>query len=181
MVGRGEQRRQISNEEVELAVGIEVIDPDSRAAQGPLEVLLAQDLPVFELRAMVDQQSKGLQSRRLPRSGAILRPLHPALARSAQQVEVAIAVPIDHEGVAVMTLDLQGLITGLDLVRLREELAVSLPLEEVERAGEVTDDEIEVPITVPVDREGPGADVLGHLLTTLNGDEGRCAVRTFSD
>src|SRR5215472_6368563 len=123
MVGRGEQRRQISNEEVELAIGIDVIDPDSRAAQGPLEVLIAQDLPVFGLRAMSDQRSEGLQSRRLPGPGAILRPLHPALARSAQQVEVAVAVPVDHEGVAVMPLDLQGLMMGLDLLRSRQELA----------------------------------------------------------
>jgi hypothetical protein len=67
--------------------------------------------------------------------------LYPALARSAQQVEVAIAVPVDHEGVAVIPLDFQGLTTGLDLRRDRREHAFSLPLEEVERAGEVTDDE----------------------------------------
>ena len=113
---------------------------------------------------MFDQRSKGLQLRRLPRAGAILGPLHPALARAAQQVEVSIAVPVDHEGIAVMTLDLQGLITCLDLLRLRQELAFPLPLEEVERAGEVADDQIEMPVTVPVDREGAGADVLDPVV-----------------
>ena len=160
LTGRGDQGRHVSDEDVEFAVGVDVIDPDSRAACGSIEILIAQDLPVFELRAVFDQRSKGLQSRWLPQPGAILRPLYPTLARSAQQVEVAIAVPVNHEGVAVIPLDFQGLTTGLDLLRDRRELAFSLPLEEVERAGEVTDDEIEVPVAIPVDREGPGANVL---------------------
>ena len=61
------------------------------------------------------------------------------LARSAQDVEVAVVIPVDHEWVAVMALDLQRLIASLQLVRQREELAASLPLEEVEQAGEGAD------------------------------------------
>ena len=116
----------------------------------------------------------------LPGPGAILRPLDPALARAAHQVEVAVAVPVDHERVAVITVDLQGLAIGLDLFGLRRELAFALSLEEVERAGEVADDEIEVPVAVPVDRERAGADVLGHL-PTVQGDDERFAVRALQD
>ncbi len=63
---------------------------------------------------------------------------------------------------------------------MRQEFAFSLPFEEVECAGEIADDQIEVPVTIPVDREGAGADVLGHP-PTLQGDDERFAVRTLQD
>ena len=102
----------------------------------------------------------GSSSGGLPWPGAVLRPLHAALARAAEQVEVAVAVPVDDERVAVMARDPQRLVAGLDLLGLRLELALALPLEQVERAGEVADDQVEVAVAVPIDREGPRADVL---------------------
>src|SRR5262249_5032887 len=148
----------------ELAVGVDVIDPDPRIARGPPEIRIAQDLPVFGPRCGLDQRPERSELRRLARTGAVLRPLHAALARSAQDVEVAVAIPIDHEWVAVIALDLQRLFAGFDLVGLGQELAVSLPVEEVERAGEIADDQVEVAVAVPVDRERSGADIVDPVI-----------------
>src|SRR5258708_2283100 len=76
-----------------------------------------------------------------------------------------------------MALNLQWLIAYLDLFRLRQELAFTLALEKVERAGKVADDQIEIPVAVPVNREGPRADVLDPVFG-FNGNDQRLAVRT---
>jgi hypothetical protein len=62
-----------------------------------------------------------------------------------------------------MALDAQRLLAGLDDFGPGPELALALPLEPVERAGEVADDEVEVPVAVPIDRERPGKDVCNSV------------------
>src|SRR5205814_8014625 len=106
---------------VELAVGVDVIDPDTRAAQRAFEIRIAQELPLLEPRATIDQRSKGLEFRRFARASVILCPLHPALVRTAQQIEITVAVPVDDERVAVI-VDFQGLSIGLDLYGFRRKL-----------------------------------------------------------
>ena len=61
-------------------------------------------------RTRFDQFLEGLQLWELAWTGAVLSPLHAALAGPAQQVKVAIAVPIDDKGIAVMALDRQRLV-----------------------------------------------------------------------
>ena len=65
-------------------------------------------------------------------------------------------------------------------MRFRRKLAFALPLEEIEGAGEIADDQIEVTVTVPVHREGAGAGVLVRRLT-FRGDDERFAVRRLQD
>ena len=105
--------------------------------------------------------------------------MHPALVRAAQQVEVAVAVPVDHEGIAVI-IDAQGLAIGLDFFGFWQELTFALPLEEIEGAGKIADDQIEVTVTVPVYSERAGAGVLIRRLT-FRGDDERFAVRPLQD
>jgi hypothetical protein len=55
----------------------------------------------------------------------------------------------------------------------------------VERTGHVADDEVEMPVAVPVGREGPGADVVDPVIPlaglALHGDDERLAVGPFQD
>src|SRR2546423_767688 len=78
--------------------------------------------------------------------------------------------------VAVRPRDPQRRAARQDRFRLWRELALALPLEPVERAGEVTHHQVEVAVAVPVDGEGPGANLLRQLLVPFRGDEERPAV-----
>lgn len=84
-----------------------------------------------------------------------------------------------------MALELQRPVAGLHFLRLGEELAASLTFEEVELAGEGADDQVEVTVSVLVDRERSGADVVDPVLPfaglALDGDDQRLAVGALED
>lgn len=69
---------------------------------------------------------------------------------------------------------------SVDRDGFRRKLALALPLEQIEGAGEIADDQIKPTVTVPVRREGAGAGVLIRRLT-FRGDDERFAVRPLQD
>src|SRR5262249_1446895 len=64
---------------------------------------------------------------------------------------------------------------------LRRELALPLPFEPVESAGEVSHDQVQLPVAIPVDRERPRANLLGPLVLAFCRYDERLAVRALQD
>jgi len=54
----------------------------------------------------------------------------------------------------------------------------TLAFEKVKRAGKITDDQVKIPVTVPIYGERPSADVLNPILL-FNGNNKRFLVRTL--
>src|SRR5579885_1427511 len=97
-------------------------------------------------------------------------PLHAAFARATDQIEGAVAIPVDDERIGVVALDPQGCAVALDDLGSGAELAFALSLEPVEPPREVAHHQIELTIAVPIHREGARADVLGESLTVQGND-----------
>src|SRR5438309_4802027 len=134
---RGNEGDAVPDEEVEFAVAIHVSDPDPSRMRGASEVALAEGLSLLDRGPRLDQQSKWFEVRHLALGGLVPRPVDAAVAGPAHQVQASVAVQVDNERIAVRALDSQRRMAGLDQLRRRQELAIALPLEPVERAGEV--------------------------------------------
>src|SRR5205823_5119396 len=141
----------ITHEQVEFAIAVHVRDPDARRGRGAGEFLFAEELPILDGAARFDQPFERAELRRLAFARAVSGPLHTAVARSTEQIEGTVAVPVDDERIAVMALDAQRHPAALDDFGLGPEPALALALEPVERAGEVAHDQVEVAVAVPVD------------------------------
>src|SRR5262245_36534974 len=178
---RGNERDAVPHDEVELPVPVHVGDPDPGRPGRAGEVTLVEGLAVRDLPARLDQRPEFAQFRGLALAGLVLRPVDAAVAGAAQQVQVPVAVPVDDERVAVVALDPQRRAAGRDQLGLGRELALALPLEPVERAGEVAHDQVEVAVAVPVDGEGPRADLLGQFFFPRRGDDEGLAVGPLQD
>src|SRR5262249_55873057 len=161
---RSNECNRIPDQQVDLAISVDVSPPDARRVGGTGELLLAEDLAILNWAARFDEPFERAQLWRFALARTVPGPLHTAAARSTEQIEGAILIPVDHERVAVIALDPQRLPTALDELRLGPKLPLALTLEPVERPGEVAHDEIEVAIAIPIDREGPRADFLDELI-----------------
>src|SRR5262249_46246961 len=155
---RRNQSDRIADEQVEFAVAVHVRDPDARRGRGAGKLVFVERLAVFRVAARLDQRSERPQLRRLASPGDIFGPLHAAVRRPAEQIEITVAIPVGDEWIAVMAFDSQGTLPRLHRFGFGFELAFPLSTEQVKRSVEVADDQIEVAVAVPVDGEWPGAD-----------------------
>ena len=55
--------------------------------------------------ARFDQSFELMQGGRLAGSGRVLRPLHAAVVRATEQIQVTVTIPVDDERIAVRALD----------------------------------------------------------------------------
>src|SRR5262245_1159717 len=176
---RLDQRDAVPDDQVELAVAVDVRDPDARGVRRPLQVRLPQHLAVLDRGGRLDQRPERFQHRRLALAGDVLGPVDAAVGGPADEVEGAVAVDVHDERVAVGAGDLQRLAVRQDRLGLRGELALALALEPEERAREVADDQVELAVAVPVDREGAGADLVRQVLFPVARQQQHLAVATL--
>src|SRR5207248_306459 len=77
---RGNERDRVPNDEVELAVAVDVSNPDPSRMRGAGEVALAEGRSVLNLFARLDQRLEGFQLRHLALAGLVPRPVDAAIA-----------------------------------------------------------------------------------------------------
>src|SRR5262249_48280509 len=102
---RTADRDGVTNEDVQLSVAIGVSDPYPRRVGRTVDVIFGQQLPLFARAARFDQYLERPQRRQFAGAGNIFGPVHAAVGRSTEQIQVAVSVPVDGERIAVMALD----------------------------------------------------------------------------
>src|SRR5439155_8102597 len=130
-VRRSNEGNRIPNEQVQLAIPVHVRNPDARRGGGAGEFLFAERLPVLDGAARFDQPFERAQFGRLALAGTVSGPLHPAGARSTDQIKGAVPIPVDDERIAVMALDAQRHPAAGDEFGFGPEPALALALEPV--------------------------------------------------
>src|SRR5262249_6886522 len=155
---------------------IHVIDPNARCAGGPRKLALTDQLPELEPGAWRNESPEWLQDGRLARASRVLRPLHTAFARSAEQIQIAVPVPVHDERIAMRPFDLDG-----QSLRFRRKFPVAFSREQIERSGKGADHEIELAISIPIHRERSRADVFGLVSPTRDGNDERRPVRALQN
>src|SRR5262249_54197100 len=104
-------------------------------------------------------------------------------SRATQDVEIAVAVPIDHERIAVVPFDLERGVSRLYLDRHRSEFTAALSPEQMKRAREVARNQIQLSVVVPIDCKRARADIIDPVVPSpgfaLHRNDQRLAVRTF--
>src|SRR5438067_934638 len=107
------------------------------------------------MSAAGDEDFELRELRRLPSSSNVFGPLNAAVIRAAENVEIAVAVPVDDKRIAVIAFNLEWGIARLHLFGHWVEFPFALAFEEIKRAKKVADNQIELAIAVPIDGKRP--------------------------
>ena len=166
-VDGGSQWRHVADQDVELPVGVDVFDPNSGVGQRPFDVRVAEDRAVFDFGPCPISFGTKLQTRD---AFKVRRDFPEAWTRSnskirSRSVQIAVAVPVDHERVAVVAyVTFQRAIADTtSLPASGGTLHALLTAEQVELAGEVPTTRSRWNVAVPIDCEGSGADIVGPV------------------